>query len=94
MKVNIEIDNNDSKNDYNKAKSIIDILENNNNTPGQQILKPTLPVKKYFCNNPQCKKEITKDVVAYCLHPDNKPRFNGKVYCLECQQKHTGGDAL
>ncbi|GAI47501.1 unnamed protein product, partial [marine sediment metagenome] len=41
--------------------------------------------RKYFCNNPKCKKEIAKDVVAYCLHKDNKDCFNGKVYCRECQ---------
>jgi hypothetical protein len=45
----------------------------------------TLPVKKYFCNNPNCKKEITKSEVAYCLHEENKPRFKGKVYCRDCQ---------
>lgn len=43
--------------------------------------------KKYFCNNPDCKKEITKDIVAYCLHPENKDRFKGKVFCRECQEE-------
>lgn len=42
--------------------------------------------RKYFCNNPGCKKEITKDIVAYCLHKDNKDRFKGKVYCRSCQE--------
>ena len=42
--------------------------------------------RKYFCNNPECKKEIEKSVVAFCLHPDNKDRFKGKVYCRECQE--------
>ena len=45
-------------------------------------------VKKYFCNNPECKKEIAKAVVAYCLHDENKARFNGKVYCIKCQENH------
>jgi len=60
-----------NKKDTNQTK----ILEPNNTTD-----------RKYYCNNPQCKKEITKDVVAFCLHEDNRPRFGGKVYCRECQQ--------
>ena len=44
--------------------------------------------KKYYCNNPSCKKEITKAVVAYCLHEDNKERFQGKVYCIKCQEEY------
>ena len=46
--------------------------------------KPT----KYLCNNPTCKKEITKDVVAYCLHEENKSRFGGKVFCRDCQKAY------
>ena len=42
--------------------------------------------RKYFCNNPDCKKEIDKAVVAFCLHTDNKDRFKNKVYCRECQE--------
>lgn len=44
--------------------------------------------KKYFCNNLQCKKEITKDIVAWCLFKDEegRTRFDGKVYCRECQE--------
>lgn len=42
--------------------------------------------RKYFCNNPDCKKEIDKSVVAFCLHKDNKDRFKGKVYCRDCQE--------
>lgn len=41
--------------------------------------------KKYYCNNKECKKEITKAEVSYCLSRDDK--FNGRVYCKECQQK-------
>jgi len=55
-------------------------LTNNNKDP---------PVKKYFCNNPTCKKEITKKEVAFCLFKDEttgQTRFNGKVYCRECQE--------
>lgn len=46
-------------------------------------------VRKYFCNNTSCKKEITKDVVAFCLFKDEygRTRFNGKVYCKVCQEK-------
>jgi len=42
--------------------------------------------RKYFCNNPSCKKEITKKEVAFCLHSDNRVRFGGKVYCRNCQE--------
>ena len=44
--------------------------------------------KRYFCNNPECKKEITKSEVAYCLHEENKQRFKGRVYCLKCQEAY------
>lgn len=45
--------------------------------------------RKYRCNNPECKKEITKDVVAWCLFKDveGRTRFDGKVYCRECQEE-------
>lgn len=48
--------------------------------------------RKYFCNNSECKKEITKKEVAYCLFKDEegKSRFNGKVYCIECQEGKWG----
>jgi len=55
----------------------------------QKLNQPT--EKKYYCNNPECKKEIAKKVVAFCLHDDNKVRFNGNVYCIECQSKFRGG---
>ena len=65
-----------------------------NNNPGQQTLPEkntdNNPVKKFFCNNPTCKKEITKKEVAYCLFKDEttgQTRFNGKVYCRECQEE-------
>ena len=53
----------------------------NNNTPDKENKE-----RKYYCNNPGCKKEIDKSVVAFCLHTDNKDRFKGKVYCRECQE--------
>lgn len=58
------------------------VMKNNNND-SDVVSK----VRKYFCNNLSCKKEITKEVVAFCLHPDNKDRFKGKVYCRSCQEK-------
>lgn len=39
--------------------------------------------RKFHCNNPECKKEITKQNVAYCLN--NKDIFKGKAYCQSCQ---------
>jgi len=70
---------------------IIEDFYENNNTSSTSKKQTTLTdnntnVKKYFCNNPECKKEITKAVVAYCLHPENKERFKGKVYCIKCQE--------
>jgi len=44
----------------------------------------TTQERKYYCNNPECKKEIDKAVVGFCLN--NKDRFKGKVYCRECQE--------
>ena len=55
--------------------------KDNNNSTGDN------KVRKYFCNNSSCKREITKDIVAFCLHLDNKDRFGGKVYCRDCQGK-------
>lgn len=93
MEINIKIDREDGKEEIQKIKAILDILENKNINPGQQKIEQNNNEKKYYCNNPKCKKEITKDVVAYCLQDTNKHRFNGKVYCRECQQKQPGGDA-
>lgn len=64
----------------------------NKNNPDQKTLQKNT-TKKYYCNNKECKKEITKDVVAFCLHEDNKSRFNGKVYCRECQDALRGESA-
>ena len=69
--------------------TIVSNLYNNKQTQGQQTLNHPVE-RKYYCNNPECKKEITKEVVAFCLHEDNKPRFNGKVYCRDCQLKFGG----
>lgn len=85
----------DPKNDS-KETVINQVNMNYANDPGQQTLPPTPKTntpteRKYYCNNKDCKKEITKDVVAFCLHEDNKPRFNGKVYCRECQEALYGG---
>jgi len=65
---------------------------NKNNNTSQSTLTNNKPntdnkERKYFCNNPDCKKEIDKAVVAYCLHNDNKDRFKNKVYCRDCQEK-------
>lgn len=71
--------------------SIIDVAygtKSNDKEGQQQLNQPS--ERKYYCNNKDCKKEITKDVVAFCLHDDNKPRFKSKVYCLECQTKFRG----
>jgi len=69
---------------------IEDVFENSNTSNSKNNTQSTLTdnntPKKYFCNNPKCKKEITKAVVAYCLHPENKERFKGKVYCIKCQE--------
>ena len=84
-----------TSNNSEKLKKIIDYWnEINNNTPvsTQSTLKNNNnkdpPHKKYFCNNPDCKKEITKKEVAYCLFKDEngQQRFGGKVYCLDCQE--------
>lgn len=40
--------------------------------------------RKYKCNNKECGKEITKDVVSYCL--SNSDIYDNKVYCRECQE--------
>jgi len=55
--------------------------DENQSTLPEEEKKP----RKYHCNNPDCKKEITKSEVAFCLHEENKPRFKGKVYCRDCQ---------
>ena len=74
----------------NEVLNIINVAyDNKYNNEGQQKLNQTSE-RKYHCNNPDCKKEITKDVVAYCLNEENKPRFNGKVYCRDCQLKFGG----
>ena len=104
MKVKIEFEANSEqgiKNLKNQLDAILDVIKdytktdnsNINQTKEQSKLDNNTinTPKKYHCNNPQCKKEITKDVVAFCLHEDNKQRFNGKVYCRDCQQTIGGG---
>ena len=84
-----------SSNNPEKLKKMIDYWDkiNNNDQTGQSTLTNNKPntnkdkERKYFCNNPTCKKEIDKAVVAFCLHSDNKDRFKNKVYCRECQEK-------
>ena len=63
-------------------------LIHNKNNISQMKLDSDKDVKprKYFCNNKNCGKEITKEVVAFCLHKDNKDRFGGKVFCRKCQE--------
>jgi len=98
MKVAIKIEFDDSEN----LQPILDIAEilNNNKTninttnEGQQQITNPSPPRKYHCNNPNCKKEITKDVVAFCLQEENKSVFGGKVFCRECQEKVNRGDSL
>lgn len=92
MKVNIRVDT--SKDDKDEIIRLINYLyadvkddsvsqmKLGDNNSKESISKD----RKYFCNNPDCKKEITKTVVAFCLHPDNKDRFGGKVFCRVCQE--------
>ena len=95
MKVNIRVDTERDEMDeiiglikhlYNKdqlVNSQMKIDSDNNKESNKEVNNK---VRKYFCNNPDCKKEITKDIVAYCLHKDNKDRFGGKVFCRDCQE--------
>jgi len=81
IKVDTELDNAE------ELTALINHLFTKNNPVVQtQLNNDKETIKKYYCNNPECKKEIEKSVVAFCLHPDNKDRFNGKVYCRECQE--------
>jgi|GEM_PF-7113908 len=90
MKVFVEIDT--EKNSYEDTITVVNKLYNKKDLDKNQT-KLEDNTKKYFCNNPDCKKEITKDVVAFCLHEDNRSRFNGKVYCRECQKNYGGASA-
>lgn len=93
MKITITFD---PKNDS-KETVINQVNMNYINDLGQQTLPPKTNTteRKYYCNNPQCKKEITKDVVAFCLFKDEwgETPFKGKVYCRECQEALYGGDS-
>ena len=88
MKVNIRVDTENDEQDK-IIKLIKYLYDNGQQVSSQMKLDNNKEVggdRKYFCNNPSCKKEITKDIVAYCLHPDNKSRFGGKVFCRVCQE--------
>ena len=82
MKVNIRVDTN--KDEQDEIVSLVKYLYNNINHKDQKKLPSDNKERRYFCNN--CKGEIEKSVVAFCLHSDNKDRFKGKVYCRECQE--------
>ena len=60
------------------------ILNNNKEVVDGSDVK-VKPVRKYYCNNPLCGKEVDKSVVAFCLR--DKDRYGGEVYCLDCQKK-------
>ena len=50
----------------------------------KQIASPTTEVqepKKFFCC--KCKTAISEKVARFCW--DNKPRFGGRAYCINCQ---------
>lgn len=66
------------------AKQVIKLYEQNEKENPEQKKLLDEQEKKYYCNNPECKKEIEKAVVGFCLN--NKDRFGGKVYCRECQE--------
>lgn len=78
------IDETDTLEDIRKGHEFMQNLKQKE--PNQSQLPQDKQEKKYYCNNPDCKKEIEKSVVAYCLHSDNKDRFKGKVLCRECQE--------
>ena len=87
MKLNIYIDT-DNIYEWDVIINLVNYLFSNKNNISQMKLDDGKDVKsrKYFCNNKSCGKEITKDIVAFCLHKDNKDRFGGKVFCRECQE--------
>jgi len=64
------------------------IPKNESNTQATLPENNTEQTKTYTCNNPNCKKTIDKAVVAFCLRPENKERFQGKVYCRTCQEDY------
>ena len=84
MKLNICIDTEKDKPDI--IIDLVNYLFSNSNITQMKLDKEDVKVRKYFCNNKGCGKEISKDVVAFCLHKDNKDRFGGKVYCRVCQE--------
>ena len=94
MIVNIQIDT--EKDEQEKILSLVNYLyaDVKNSTSQMKLDKPDNNKKdnnkdrKYYCNNKSCKKEVTKDVVAFCLYADKygRTRFNGKVYCKACQE--------
>jgi len=88
MKVNIRVDT--ERDEMDEIIGLVKHLYCKDQSASSQM-KPDsdnkdVKSRKYFCNNPSCKKEITKEVVAFCLHSDNKDRFKGKVYCRSCQE--------
>ena len=86
MKLNICIDTENDEPDI--IINLVNYLFSNKDNISQMKLDSDKDVKprKYFCNNKNCGKEITKEVVAFCLHKDNKDRFGGKVFCRKCQE--------
>ena len=88
MKLNIYIDT-DNIYERDVIINLVNYLFSNKDNISQMKLDDGKDVKsrKYFCNNKSCGKEVAKDVVAFCLHKDNKDRFGGKVFCRECQEE-------
>ena len=89
MKAVLHIDLDEDNLDITIRDYLIGLLKKQGGDKSQQTLpnEGKESVRKYFCNNPSCKKEISKSEVAFCLHPENKDRFGGKVFCLKCQEE-------
>ena len=93
MKVVLEISPDDSEEDLQKVKKIVDIL---NESKGQQNLNESNSEKKVLCDN--CKKDFYE-----LYEPDEAQKVIsysntkiGKALCRDCQKKHwenRGGDA-
>jgi hypothetical protein len=96
MKVIIEITSNDTDEEQQKIKEIVDIFNRKKGGPGQQKINKNNSDKKVLCAT--CEQDLyelyepdeAKKVISY-----SNDKI-GKTLCRDCQKKHweqRGGDA-
>lgn len=53
---------------------------------GAEPVRSSTSSSRYWCSGRGCGKGVSEAVAKFCWN--NRPRFGGKVYCMDCQKAH------